>query len=83
MTQQTLGLCRKELALLESASAAASDVTNAVMALKVELDEKKKSVELLQKALVSDRTRKSIFHNVDYRVLDPFISKITWHALIG
>lgn len=43
---------RKEIALLESASAAASDVTNAMMSVKVELEEKKKTNELLQRALV-------------------------------
>ena len=43
---------RKEIALLESASAAASDVTNAMMSVKVELEEKKKTNDLLQRALV-------------------------------
>jgi hypothetical protein len=43
---------RKEIALLESASAAASDVTNAMMSVKVELGEKKKTNELLQRTLV-------------------------------
>ena len=37
---------------MESASAAASDVTNAMMSVKVELEEKKKTNELLQRALV-------------------------------
>ncbi|CAB3992815.1 centrosomal of 131 kDa isoform X2 [Paramuricea clavata] len=45
----------KEIALLESASAAASDVTNAMMSVKVELDEKKKTNELLQRALNQQR----------------------------
>ena len=41
------------MALLESASAAASDVTQAMMAVKIELEEKKRTGELLQRALVS------------------------------
>ncbi|XP_028395235.1 centrosomal protein of 131 kDa-like [Dendronephthya gigantea] len=45
----------KEIALLESASAAASDVTNAMMSVKVELEEKKKTNELLQRALNQQR----------------------------
>ena len=44
---------RKEMALLESASAAASDVTQAMMAVKIELDEKKRTSDLLQRALVT------------------------------
>ncbi|XP_046855295.1 centrosomal protein of 131 kDa-like [Xenia sp. Carnegie-2017] len=45
----------KEIALLESASAAASDVTNAMMSVKVELEEKKKTNDLLQRALTQQR----------------------------
>ena len=45
----------KEIALLQSASAAASDVTNAMMSVKVELEEKKKTNELLQRALNQQR----------------------------
>ena len=44
---------RKENAALESAAAAASDVTTAMMAVKIELEEKKRTNDLLQRALVS------------------------------
>lgn len=46
---------RKEETALESAAAAASDVTTAMMAVKIELEEKKRTNELLQRALVSGR----------------------------
>lgn len=47
-------LCRKEEAALESAAAAATDVTTAMMAVKIELEEKKRTNDLLQRALVSE-----------------------------
>jgi hypothetical protein len=50
-------ITRKEMAALESASAGAADVTNAMMAMKIELEEKKRTNELLQRALV----KKNIF----------------------
>ena len=46
---------RKEEASLESAAAAATDVTTAMMAVKIELEEKKRTNELLQRALVSSK----------------------------
>lgn len=45
----------KEEAVLESAAAAASDVTTAMMAVKIELEEKKRTNELLQRALNQQR----------------------------
>lgn len=48
-------LCRKEEAALESAAAAATDVTTAMMAVKIELEEKKRTNDLLQRALVSEK----------------------------
>ena len=46
---------RKEEAALESAAAAATDVTTAMLAVKIELEEKKRTNDLLQRALVSER----------------------------
>ena len=46
---------RKEEAALESAAAAATDVTTAMLAVKIELEEKKRTNDLLQRALVSKR----------------------------
>ena len=43
----------EEIAQMEQASAAAAEVTNTVLAQKLELDEKKRTVQMLQKALVS------------------------------
>ena len=48
---------RKEEASLESAAAAATDVTTAMMAVKIELEEKKRTNELLQRALVSSTAK--------------------------
>lgn len=45
----------KEEAALESAAAAASDVTTAMMAVKIELEEKKRTNDLLQRALNQQR----------------------------
>ncbi|XP_048575628.1 centrosomal protein of 131 kDa isoform X2 [Nematostella vectensis] len=45
----------KERAALEEASHAATDVTNAMMAVKIELEEKKRTNELLQRALNQQR----------------------------
>ena len=42
-----------EVAQLESAQAAASEVTHTVLSQRLELDEKKRTVGMLQKALVS------------------------------
>ena len=42
-----------ELQKLEQASAAASEVTNTVLSQRLQLDEKDRSVKMLQKALVS------------------------------
>ena len=50
---------RKEEAALESAAAAATDVTTAMLAVKIELEEKKRTNDLLQRALVSERQPKS------------------------
>ena len=47
--------CRKEEAALESAAAAATDVTTAMLAVKIELEEKKRTNDLLQRALVSEK----------------------------
>lgn len=41
-----------EIAQMEQASAAANEVTNTVLSQKLELDEKKRTVQMLQKALV-------------------------------
>ncbi|XP_031573058.1 centrosomal protein of 131 kDa-like [Actinia tenebrosa] len=48
-------LVKKEMAALESMSANAADVTNAMMAMKIELEEKKRTNELLQRALNQQR----------------------------
>ena len=53
LTGDSFSCCRKEEAALESAAAAASDVTAAMMAVKIELNEKKRTNDLLQRALVS------------------------------
>ena len=53
LTCDSFSCCRKEEAVLESAAAAASDVTTAMMAVKIELEEKKRTNDLLQRALVS------------------------------
>ncbi|KAL9956558.1 hypothetical protein ACROYT_G038050 [Oculina patagonica] len=45
----------KEEAALESAAAAATDVTTAMMAVKIELEEKKRTNDLLQRALNQQR----------------------------
>ena len=43
----------EELAQLEQASLTASEVTHQMLSQKLELEEKKRSVQMLQKALVS------------------------------
>ena len=43
----------EEIAQLEQASAMASEVTNTVLSQRLELEEKKRSVSMLQKALAS------------------------------
>lgn len=53
LTGDSFSCCRKEEAALESAAATASDVTTAMMAVKIELEEKKRTNDLLQRALVS------------------------------
>ena len=53
LTVDSFSCCRKEETALESAAAAASDVTTAMMAVKIELEEKKRTNDLLQRALVS------------------------------
>ena len=53
LTVDSFSYCRKEETALESAAAAASDVTTAMMAVKIELEEKKRTNDLLQRALVS------------------------------
>ena len=42
-----------EVTQMQNAQAAASEVTNAVLTQRLELDEKKRTVTMLQKALVS------------------------------
>ncbi|KAK2557238.1 Centrosomal protein of 131 kDa [Acropora cervicornis] len=55
-TSVSVGVNReKEETALESAAAAASDVTTAMMAVKIELEEKKRTNELLQRALNQQR----------------------------
>lgn len=55
-TSVSIGVNReKEETALESAAAAASDVTTAMMAVKIELEEKKRTNELLQRALNQQR----------------------------
>ena len=44
----------EEIAQLEQASAMASEVTNTVLSQRLELEEKKRSVSMLQKALVGN-----------------------------
>ena len=45
----------EEIAQLEQASAMASEVTNTVLSQRLELEEKKRSVSMLQKALVNSK----------------------------
>ena len=54
-----------ELAQLEQASANAAEVTSTVLRQKMELEEKKRSVAILQKALVSRSENKSIELEID------------------
>ena len=44
----------EEIAQLEQATAAAAEVTNTVLAQRLALDDKARTVSMLQKALVSD-----------------------------
>ena len=45
----------EEILQLEEASRAASDVTSAMLSQRMELDESKRSLQMLQKALVRNR----------------------------
>lgn len=45
-------LSEEDLAVVEQASATAAEVTGSMMRLKLELDEKKRTVNMLQTALV-------------------------------
>ena len=49
-----IGPSAEELAELQQANEAASEVTNKVLSQRLELDEKARTVSMLQKALVSD-----------------------------
>ena len=51
--QQSGGGGDQDSMMLESASQVASDITNAIQAKKQEIDEKKKSLEMMKKAMVS------------------------------
>ena len=59
-----------ELAQLEQASANAAEVTSTVLRQKMELEEKKRSVAILQKALVSRSENKSIELAIDKSMFD-------------
>ena len=48
-----LSCSRKDVSPLDSASLVASEISNAISAQKVELEERNKTVEMLQKAMVS------------------------------
>ncbi len=61
----------EEIAQLEQASAMASEVTNTVLSQRLELEEKKRSVSMLQKALVSHLTLCGAFGGTDSVKLAP------------
>jgi len=49
-------LSEEDLAVVEQASATAAEVTGSMMRLKLELDEKKRTVNMLQTALVKENS---------------------------
>ncbi|WAQ95629.1 CP131-like protein [Mya arenaria] len=55
LDRPTVGPTQDEFAELEQVNAAASEVTNTVLSQRLELDEKKRSVSMLQKALNQQR----------------------------
>lgn len=54
-------LSEEDLAVVEQASATAAEVTGSMMRLKLELDEKKRTVNMLQTALVKLHILSSVF----------------------
>ncbi len=60
-------LSEEDLAVVEQASATAAEVTGSMMRLKLELDEKKRTANILQTALVKQtRTHLHIISMVQY-----------------
>jgi len=63
-------LSEEDLAVVEQASATAAEVTGSMMRLKLELDEKKRTVNMLQTALVNEtHTYMHISSSVCFRIL--------------
>ena len=56
----------EEIAQLEQASAMASEVTNTVLSQRLELEEKKRSVSMLQKALVRNQMKVHVIRQYVY-----------------
>ena len=56
-------LSEEELAGVEQVSATAAEVTSSMMRIKLELEEKKRTVNMLQTALVRER------HTLQYRLI--------------